>query len=398
MPNFKYKAQDPNGNIVTGTMMAGDEQDIHERLKTKDLMLLEAKDLSRLHHYKPLKTRALAEFARQIGTLIRAGIPLIKALQMLSEDESITTYERRVYGDVTREVMQGIPLSVAMESLKGVFPPLIINMFRAAETSGGLDYTAMRVADQYTKEDRLNAKVKNATTYPKILMGLIVIVVAIIFGFVMPQFEPLFAGMGRLPLPTTIMIGISNFFVKYWYAVIIGGVILFVVLYYAKKIPAVQYVWDLCLLRIPKIGWQFKIIYTARFARTMSSLYSSGIPIVQCLDIASHTIGNRYIEKQFEQVIADTMAGEKLSVSLGKVDGFVKKLEASIRVGEEAGSLETMLDSIADDLEFESERAIEQMVAYLEPAMIVVMAVIVGFIMIAVIVPIYQSYQTIGSA
>ena len=398
MANYRYKAQDPDGNIVVGTMVAGDEQDIHEHLKTKNLMLLEAKDLTQATHYKPLKTKSLAEYARQIGTLLRAGIPLVKCLQMLGEDESVTPYERRVYGDVTREVMQGVPLSVAMESLRGVFPMLIINMFRAAESSGGLDNTAMRVADQYTKEDRLNAKVKNAMTYPKILMGLIVLVVAVIIGFVMPQFETLFEGMSSLPLPTVIMLAISDFVVKYWYAIIIGVIIFAIAMYFVRKIPKVQYLWDSFLLHLPKIGKLFKVIYTARFARTMSSLYSSGIPIVQCLEIASHTIGNKYIEKQFKQVVADTMAGEKLSVSLGKVDGFVKKLEASIRVGEEAGSLETMLDSIADDMEFESERAIEQMVAYLEPVMIVVMAGIVGFIMIAVIVPIYQSYQTIGSS
>ena len=398
MPNYRYKAQDPDGKIVVGTMMAGDEQDIHEHLKTKNLMLLEAKDLTKSAHYKPLKTKSLAEYARQIGTLLRAGIPLIRCLQMLGEDESVTPYERRVYNDVTREVMQGIPLSVAMESLRGVFPMLIINMFRAAESSGGLDNTAMRVAEQYTKEDRLNAKVKNAMTYPKILMGLIVLVVGVIFGFVMPQFETLFEGMPSLPLPTVIMMAISDFVAKFWYAIIIGAVLFFIAMYFVKKIPKVQYLLDYCMVHLPKIGKLFKVIYTARFARTMSSLYSSGISIVQCLDIASHTIGNRYIESQFKQVIADTMAGEKLSISLGKVDGFVKKLESSIRVGEEAGSLETMLDSIADDMEFESERAIETMVAYLEPVMIVVMAVIVGFIMISVIVPIYQSYQTIGSS
>jgi type IV pilus assembly protein PilC len=234
-------------------------------------------------------------------------------------------------------------------------------------------------------------------TYPKILSGLIVLVVAVIFGFVMPQFDSLFASMPVLPLPTRIMLAISDFVVAYWYALIIGAVTVFLLIYFLKKIPAVCYVLDRIQIHIPKIGKLFKVIYTARFARTLSSLYSSGIPIITCLDIASKTIGNLYIEKQFKQVIADTTAGESLSTAIGKVDGFVKKIESSIRVGEEAGSLDTMLDSIADDMEFESERAISQMVAYLEPAMIVVMAVIVGFIMISVIVPIYQSYQSIGA-
>lgn len=397
MPNFRYKAQDAEGGTVTGVLIAADEQDLHDRLKQKKLMLLDAKDLTKTANYKPLKAKALAEFARQIGTLMRAGIPLVRCLQMLSEDEAVTPYERKIYSDVTKEVMQGVPLSVAMESMKGVFPMLIINMFRAAESSGGLDDTAMRISAQYTKEDRLNAKVKSAMTYPKILSGLIVLVVAVIFGFVMPQFDSLFASMPVLPLPTRIMLAISDFVVAYWYALIIGAVTVFLLIYFLKKIPAVCYVLDRIQIHIPKIGKLFKVIYTARFARTLSSLYSSGIPIITCLDIASKTIGNLYIEKQFKQVIADTTAGESLSTAIGKVDGFVKKIESSIRVGEEAGSLDTMLDSIADDMEFESERAISQMVAYLEPAMIVVMAVIVGFIMISVIVPIYQSYQSIGA-
>lgn len=397
MPNFRYKAQDAEGGTVTGVLIAADEQDLHDRLKQKKLMLLDAKDLTKTANYKPLKAKALAEFARQIGTLMRAGIPLVRCLQMLSEDEAVTPYERKIYSDVTKEVMQGVPLSVAMESMKGVFPMLIINMFRAAESSGGLDDTAMRISAQYTKEDRLNAKVKSAMTYPKILSGLIVLVVAVIFGFVMPQFDSLFASMPVLPLPTRIMLAISDFVVAYWYALIIGAVTVFLLIYFLKKIPAVCYVLDRIQIHIPKIGKLFKVIYTARFARTLSSLYSSGIPIITCLDIASKTIGNLYIEKQFKQVIADTTAGESLSSAIGKVDGFVKKIESSIRVGEEAGSLDTMLDSIADDMEFESERAISQMVAYLEPAMIVVMAVIVGFIMISVIVPIYQSYQSIGA-
>ncbi len=397
MPNFRYKAQDAEGGTVVGVMIAGDEQDLHERLKQKKLMLLDAKDLTKTANYKPLKAKALAEFARQIGTLMRAGIPLVRCLQMLSEDEAVTPYERKIYNDVTKEVMQGVPLSVAMESMRGVFPQLIINMFRAAESSGGLDDTAMRISAQYTKEDRLNAKVKGAMTYPKILTGLIVLVVAVIFGFVMPQFDSLFDSMPVLPLPTRVMLAISDFVVAYWYLLIIGGVIVFLLIYFLKKIPAVCYVLDRIQIHIPKVGKLFKVIYTARFARTLSSLYSSGIPIISCLDIASKTIGNLYIENQFKQVIADTTAGESLSAAIGKVDGFVKKIESSIKVGEEAGSLDTMLDSIADDMEFESERAIGQMVAYLEPVMIVVMAAIVGFIMISVIVPIYQSYQSIGA-
>ena len=397
MPNFKYKAQNEEGKVITGVLNANDEQDLHERLKQRNLMLLEAKNLTKTANYRPLKAKALSEYARQIGTLMRAGVPLVRSLQMLAEDEAITAYERKIYSEVTREVRQGVPLSNAMESMRGVFPQLIVNMFRAAETSGGLDKTALRVADQYMKEDQLNAKVKSATTYPKILACLIVLVVAVIFGFVMPQFSSLFASMPTLPLPTRVMLAISDFMKVYWYLLVIAAVVFFLAVYFLRKISAVRYVFDAIQIHLPRIGKLYKVIYTARFARTLSSLYSAGIPIVTCLEIASRTIGNLYIERQFEKAIAYTMAGEPLSSSIGKVNGFVKKLESSIRVGEESGSLDSMLNSIADNMEFESERALNQMVAYLEPAMIVLMAVVVGFIMISVIVPIYQSYRQIGA-
>ena len=158
------------------------------------------------------------------------------------------------------------------------------------------------------------------------------------------------------------------------------------------------YYFDKFKIKAPKIGKLFKIIYTARFARTLNSLYSSGIPIVTCLSIAKTTIGNKYIESQFDDVIASVQAGNTLTVSLQDVDGFINKLTSSINVGEEAGSLDSMLASIAEDLEFESDKAITQMVAYIEPVMIVVMAAVVGFIILSVITPIYQSYQTIGSS
>ncbi len=397
MANYKYRAQTADGKIVSGSMNAVDQQDLHNRLKMKDLMLLDAKGEEDKKYYKPFSAKVLAEYARQIGTLLRSGVTLVRALQMLSEDEAATAYEKAVYGTITANVMQGVPFSEAMEKLGGVFPPLMINMFRAAESSGNMDSTALKIADQYAKEDHLNAKIKSATTYPKILMVVLVIVIAIIFGYVMPQFDELFSSMPVLPTPTRIMMAISAFFKNHFFAIIIFCICVYVAWYFLKKIPKVQYIIDRTLIHLPKIGRLMKVIYTARFARTMASLYTSGIPIISCLQIARNTIGNSYIESQFAQVIADTQAGETLSYSLGKVDGFINKMISSVKVGEEAGSLDSMLESLAGDLEFESERAIGQMVALIEPVMIFVMAALVGFIMISVITPIYQSYNYIGA-
>ena len=293
-------------------------------------------------------------------------------------------------------VVQGIALSTAMEELYPAFPPLLVYMFRAAESSGNLDTTALRLADQYQKENKLESEAKNALTYPKILAGLIVGVVGVIFGFIMPQFEELFSEMPVLPAPTRFLLGVSDLVSHYWYLLLVFAVLIWIFGGIVSRIPSVRLVIDRFKVRGP-LGKLQKVIYSARFARTMSSLYSAGIPIDQCLAIARQTIGNTYIEKQFTDVIKAVQAGGLLSDALDEVDGFVSKLSSVVRVGEETGSLDSMLVSVADNLDFASEQALTRMVKYIEPVMIVIMALIVGFIMIGVILPIYQSYSTIGA-
>ena len=180
--------------------------------------------------------------------------------------------------------------------------------------------------------------------------------------------------------------------------IIIIAVIIYIAFRIIFAIPAVKYIKDKLELKLPVIGKLRRVIYTARFARTLSSLYSAGISIINCLQIARNTIGNSYIEKQFDKVIADVRGGSNLSESIDKVDGFTKKLSSSIMVGEETGALDTMLVSIANQMEYDAELAMNKLVSYLEPAMIVVMALIVGFVIISVIQPIYGSYQAIATS
>ncbi|MBP1586105.1 MAG: type II secretion system F family protein, partial [Lachnospiraceae bacterium] len=252
------------------------------------------------------------------------------------------------------------------------------------------------LAVQFQKENELESEAKSAMSYPKILGGLLVVVVFVIFGFIMPQFEELFAEMPVLPLPTRILLGISDFVASYWYFLIILAVLVWMFGGMVGRIPSVRYQIDKFKVRGP-LGKLQKVIYSARFARTMSSLYSAGIPIDQCLNIARQTIGNAYIEQQFNEVIKTVQAGGLLSDALDQVDGFVSKLTSVVRVGEETGSLDSMLTSVADNLDFASEQALLRMVKYIEPVMIIIMAVIVGAIIIGVILPIYQSYSTIGA-
>lgn len=398
MAAYRYKAKDEQGKAFSGTMNAASEQDLHEKLKADGKFLIEAKELTGKARTRRLKADRLADFSRNLGKLINAGITLVRALKIISEDESIKPKEREIYADVLKSVRQGMPLSDAMMEQGDTFPSLFINMIRSSENAGNMDHVAEQMAEYYSKEHRLNQKIKSSMTYPKILGVMIVAVVIIIMGFVLPQFEDLFAQMESLPPATRILMAISDFVQHRWYMLIFFGVVGYLLLKLIFSIPKVKYLRDKAEVHLPVIGLLRKIVYTARFARTLSSLYSAGISILTCLTIAKTTIGNTYIESQFDELIAAIRAGENLSTAIDRVDGFTKKLSSTVMVGEETGALDAMLISIADQMEFESEMAVSKMVAMLEPTMIVVMAVIVGFIMIAVIQPIYGSYQTIANS
>jgi len=396
MPEYKYQAQDSKGKIIKGKAEAFDETDLQRRFHESGLLLLEAKPLRKNMALKPLKKLRLADFTRQLGTLIKSGVTLIKAIEIIANDESISDYERQLYLRLRDRIVQGVALSIAMEELDPAFPPLLIFMIRAAETSGTLDTTCLRLADQYTSEAQLEQTAKNSLTYPKILSALIVIVVAILFGYVLPQFEDIFSTLPSLPLPTRILMAISDFVASKWYILIIVAALVVIFGKMIIKIPSVRLFVDHVKV-MGKWGKLTKVIYSARFARTMSSLYSSGIPIHSCIEISRGTIGNKYIEDQFNEVEKKVAGGMPLSSALLDVNGFVSKLPATIKVGEETGMLGNMLESVANDLDFYSKQALLKLTSYIEPVMIVIMAVVVGFILISVIQPIYQSYQTIGA-
>ncbi|MBQ3785986.1 MAG: type II secretion system F family protein [Lachnospiraceae bacterium] len=398
MPYFKYKAKDEKGKVISGTMVATSDQDLYAKLKEDKKFLLESKEVVEKVSSRRIKSDALAEFARNLGQMVGSGISLVRALRIISEDESIKPKQREIYAAVLKQVLAGVALSDALQAQGDSFPPLLINMFRSAESSGNLDQVALQMADYYDKEYRLNQKIKSAMAYPKLLCVMIVAVVAVIMGYVIPQFQSLFAQMEQLPITTTLLLAISNFVKNRWYVIIALGFVLYVVYRVLISMPPVKLFLAKMEIHLPKIGYLRRIIYTARFSRTLSSLYSAGISVLSCIEIAKTTIGNAYIEKQFETVFADIKGGESMSAAVEKVDGFTQKLPASISVGEETGALDKMLVALASQMEYDSDQAIQRMVSMLEPLMIVVMALVVGFIMIAVIQPIYGSYDAIASS
>ena len=278
------------------------------------------------------------------------------------------------------------------------FPKLLIAMTRSAEGTGSIDASFLRMGRYYDREHKVNQQVGNSLMYPIILSVMIVGVIAILMGFVVPQFMPMFEQMDSLPLPTVILFAVSDFVSANWVLIILVAAFLVVGGRIALAQPAVRRQWDRMQLHAPVIGKLNQKICTAPFPRTLSNLYSSGVPIVATLIASRDAVGNRWIISQFDEVLDKARAGNSLSESLALVDGFEQSMSSSIPVGEETGKLDELLATISETLDFEAEVATKRLVTLLEPIMIVIMGLLVAFVVVAVLLPIYQSYGPIGQS
>lgn len=396
MAQYKYKATDKKGKRIKGVMNAADETELQQRLHEQDAFLISAKETGRNRFSRQLKPKVLADFSRQLSMLISAGVTLVRAINIIAAGESVKPKERAIYNDILKQLRQGIPLSDAMEAQNGAFPTLMIYMYRSAESSGNIDQVTMQMAEHYEKTHRLEAKLSSSMTYPKILGVMILGVIIIITKYILPQFADLFNMMPELPASTRILMGFSNFIQDYWIGVIIGAVLLVVLIKAILMNRKARVVWSRAKIKVPMFGKLNKTICTSRFARTLSSLYAAGIPVVSCLQIARKTIGNDYMDDQFDKIIPFVRAGNNLSDGLDMADGFVHKMTDSIRVGEETGQLDNMLRSTADSLEYDADIAISKLVSYVEPLMLIIMGIIVAFVLVSVLSAMYGSYSAIG--
>ncbi len=392
MAVFKYTAKDIESNVITGKHDADDKHELAVFLCSQNLFLIKCRELpAQEDNINKIKLNELSDFSRQLSAMLSSGVSLIRAMEILLRRKH-KPQVHLIYENLYRMLQQGNTLSDAMEAQGKAFPPLMISMFRAGESSGQLDKAAKKISDQYAKDYRLHNKLKSASTYPIILLITTCVVVFAVFKFILPSFFEMFDKV-ELPWITTVVIKISEVVNEYWMFLIIGILCLIGLIAILVNVPSVRYQYDRCKVKAPKIGWLMQIIYTARFARTLCSLYNSGISIVSALQIVRDTMGNTYIEAQFDQLIRDVRNGTALSTAIQQIDGFDQKLSSNIAVGEESGKLEDMLESIADEFDYESEEATQRLVTLMEPLLIIFMALIIGTIMISVMLPIFQLYQ-----
>lgn len=395
MKTFSYTAVDLYGNRVKSIITAESLKDVNTILTDKgftNIRISEHLTFGKNSQYK-IKTKDLAICCRQLSSMMVAGLTIIKSLDILYKQQE-KEQSRQIWRTIYEDVQKGKSFSEAIKEQTGTFPDFFISMVSAGEISGNLDQILVRLSDHYAKENRLNNKIKSSMIYPIILLVASIVVVVGLFTFIMPTFRDL-AGESEVPALTQFMFGVSDALRNYWYIFLIIIAILVVVVIYCFKTPSTRYKIDRHFINSKWIGHLLGKIYTGRFARSLSSLYSSGIPMVESLERSSAVIGNSFITAQFESVINDVKQGAPLSLSIQKTEVFDAMFCSMLFVGEESGDLDGILAKTADYYEEESDAAITKLVSMIEPLMICFLGVIVGLV-VASIYPMLTNAQNVS--
>ncbi|MCT4509429.1 MAG: type II secretion system F family protein [Tepidibacter sp.] len=401
MPNYKYSALDKYGKKIEGKYTSTSKEDVLSMLRQNNYYPMKVeedkgiKEIRIADFLKKIKTKDIAIFCRQFYTLLNAGITIISCLDILKLQTENKKFAK-VIGEVHDDVQKGLTFSESLKKQKNIFPDLLINMVEAGEVSGNLDVIMERMAFHYEKENKINNKVKGAMAYPIILSIVAVAVVTFLLTFVMPTFVGMFESSGvELPLPTRILLSISEGIKKYWY---IHLLILFLGIYgiikYIKSERGKMLI-GIINFRIPIIKGVTQKIITSRFTRTLSTLLSSGVPLIHALEIVAKIVGNIIVEKGILEAKEEVRKGIDLASPLERIGVFPPMVTSMIKIGEESGSLDEILEKTADFYDEELETALSQITTLIEPIMIIVMGGVVGFIVIAMMLPMFDMFNTI---
>ncbi len=402
MPQYSFTAVDVAGKHMNGTVEAANRNQMILKLKEKGMYILEAEDKADTvvrnlaSTSKKVNLKPLAVFCRQFATLINAGITAIKSLDILYQ-QTIDKNLKGCIGRVYEAVQKGEAMSDAFRKQGNAFPELYINMVMTGESGGNLDQVLIRMADHYEKENKMKNKIKGAMIYPLVLACLTVVVVILMLMVVLPSFIGIINSGGKeLPLPTVFLLGLSKFLTDFWW--LVGGIVILMVIGWRgfKRSENGRLKWDTLKIKLPIVGKSLKMIYAARFARTLSTLLSSGIQMLQAIEITSRVIGNQLMHDKLMAVTEDIRKGSQLSIAIKKTDQFPAMIYNMISVGEESGLLDDILFKTAAFFDEESDAAIGRLVGLLEPLMIIIMAVIIGFIVVSIALPMFTMFGAVG--
>jgi general secretion pathway protein F len=412
MPVFAYKGMDSRGQAVKG-MKEADSGKVLRAILRKDGVFVtdfketksgadtksKGKGLKRevdlgglLGRIKPQET---AVFTRQLATLLRAGIPLAESLAALI-DQIEHQRVREIITDVRRRVNEGSSLAAALEAHPKMFEPLYVNMVRSGEAAGNLDQVLFQLADFTDSQIALRAKILSALLYPMIMVVVGSGIMIVLMVVVVPQITQLFADMDKaLPWNTQLLIAVSGFMGEYWWVLILGGVLAWLVLRYWKKTPKGKKRWDRMRLKLPIFGDLGRKVAISRFGATLGTMLGAGVPLLRALEIVKNVLGNVILEGVVEDSREAIKEGEPIAAPLKRSGEFPPLMVHMIAVGERSGQLETMLGNVAAAYQNEVERKLERLTTMLEPIMILVMGGGVAFVVFSVLMPILQMNQMV---
>jgi type IV pilus assembly protein PilC len=394
MPDFKYQGTNRSGSSVSGVMTANNKADLQNLLKRQQItptkMSEKGKEFNMPTFGGGVNAKELAIFTRQFSVMIDAGLPLVQCLEILGSQQENKFFQKVLIN--TRAMVEGgATLSTAMRSSPKVFDALYVNMVEAGETGGILDIILQRLSTYIEKNVKLQRAVKSALIYPVGVLTIAGLVIFLLLWKVVPIFATLFAGLGvTLPLPTKIVIGMSNFVGSYFGLLIIvflGGGIFGLKTWYGT--PTGKYVLDSIVLKLPVLGILMRKIAVARFTRTLGTLIASGVPILEGLDITAKTSGNAVVERALQKVRKALEEGKSLTEPLKESNVFPGMVTQMIAVGEQTGAMDAMLQKIADFYEEEVDSAVKDLLTAMEPVMIVFLGVVVGGVVISMYLPLF---------
>ncbi len=401
MTTFKFKAMDLAGVPAGGEVEAVSKQDVADQLRERGLVVI---DIAHKYRSKELnlalvarvKPNDLAISTRQLATMVSSGMTLLKALFVL-ENQANSKLLKESIAAVRHDVESGLLLSDALERHPKVFGSLYVSMVRAGETGGVLEESLLRTADQLEKDASLRRQVRSAMIYPTLVISFAVIVLLALVAFLIPVFENVFKQFGgNLPTMTKVMVGFSHLLTRQWYVLIVALVAVIGSILYVKRSKWGRPHWDAFKLRVPmKIGDVVQKVALARWSRTLASLVSAGVPIIQALEITGKTSGNAVVENAMSTAITSVKGGGTIAAPLRESPVFPSMVSQMIGVGEETGALDTMLTKIAEFYEDEVAAAVKALTSIMEPAMIILVGGIVGVIVISMYLPLFKVYDQI---
>jgi type IV pilus assembly protein PilC len=398
---YVFKAIDLVGVQSKGEVDADSKQAVNDQLKSRGLIVLDIAEKRGSKEIKlpwgnRVKSADLTIMTRQLSTMVSSGMTILRALYVLeAQTESDALKETLVV--VRKDVEAGLPLSDALERHPKVFDPLFVAMTRAGETGGVLDSALIRVADQLEKAEALRRQVKSAMTYPTVIITFAMVVVLALVTFLVPVFAGIFKEFGgELPLITRVTVGASDFVKGFWYLIIVGTAGSIFGFRKFKKSPRGREILQRAMLKAPmKIGDIVQKVALARWSRTFSALITAGVPLLAALDIVGKTAGNVVVEQAMAKVVESVKSGGTIAGPLKESPVFPSMVGHMVGVGEETGALDAMLSKIADFYEDQVAAAVKSLTAIIEPIMIMVVGAIVGFIVIAMYMPMFSLYDQI---